>query len=422
MLPGIWRTAWLVAQKELRVAMRDRQTLLYTVWLPLLLYPALFWVMLQGATLIQGRNETTVVHVQVAGEGVPFARLQAALEDDSSGGPLAAERIEFEDLSGELRAAMQQRLREPGGPDAVLLCQPKGTQLYYSSTQSKSKLALERVRARLAPLAEQLRLEALHKKQQLGRLDDLAPFTLVPENLATDRELSAYLFSFILPLTFIIMAVMGAFYPAVDCTAGEKERGTAQTTLLIAAPRLGVQLGKIAAVSVAAGVATVLNLAGLVLAAEPLLAGSGSQLEMDLPLGALSLALPLCGGFLFTTSALLVAMASFTDTFKQGQALLSMVQLFFIMPAMFAVMPSVELTNGLAWVPIVQTVLAFTLLLASDGAWMDLRLLFVFLSQSIYALMAIWLCVRLSSLEALQSAASTPKRILKLLRSASTPE
>ncbi len=422
MLPGIWRTAWLVAQKELRVAMRDRQTLLYTVWLPLLLYPALFWVMLQGATLIQGRNETTVVHVQVAGEGVPFARLQAALEDDSSGGPLAAERIEFEDLSGELRAAMQQRLREPGGPDAVLLCQPKGTQLYYSSTQSKSKLALERVRARLAPLAEQLRLEALHKKQQLGRLDDLAPFTLVPENLATDRELSAYLFSFILPLTFIIMAVMGAFYPAVDCTAGEKERGTAQTTLLIAAPRLGVQLGKIAAVSVAAGVATVLNLAGLVLAAEPLLAGSGSQLEMDLPLGALSLALPLCGGFLFTTSALLVAMASFTDTFKQGQALLSMVQLFFIMPAMFAVMPSVELTNGLAWVPIVQTVLAFKLLLASDGAWMDLRLLFVFLSQSIYALMAIWLCVRLSSLEALQSAASTPKRILKLLRSASTPE
>jgi len=422
MLPGIWRTAWLVAQKELRVAMRDRQTLLYTVWLPLLLYPALFWVMLQGATLIQGRNETTVVHVQVAGEGVPFARLQAALEDDSSGGPLAAERIEFENLSGELRAAMQQRLREPGGPDAVLLCQSTGTELYYSSTQSKSKLALERVRARLAPLAEQLRLEALRKKQELGRLDDLAPFTLVPENLATDRELSAYLFSFILPLTFIIMAVMGAFYPAVDCTAGEKERGTAQTTLLIAAPRLGVQLGKIAAVSVAAGVATLLNLAGLVLAAEPLLAGSGSQLSMDLPLGALSLALPLCGGFLFTTSALLVAMASFTDTFKQGQALLSMVQLFFIMPAMFAVMPSVELTNGLAWVPIVQTVLAFKLLLASDGAWMDLRLLFVFLSQSIYALMAIWLCVRLSSLEALQSAASTPKRILKLLRSANTPQ
>lgn len=432
MLPGLWRTAWIVAKKELRVSMRDRQTVLYTVWLPLLLYPALFWIMLQGMTLIRGRNESTLVRVEVAGEGFSYPRLQAALEADDGQGPLECLLVQDSVGPHELRASVGTRLSAEDGPDGVLLLQSKGTEFYYSSTQSKSKLALERVQERLAGLREELRFQGFKayeardvsrdpESQEIQRLEDLALYNVVPHNLATDRELSGYLFSFILPLTFILMAVMGAFYPAVDCTAGEKERGSAQTTLLLAAPRLGIQLGKIAAVSVAAGVATLLNLLGLVLAAEPLLAGSGSQVQLELPLGTLALALPLCAGFLFTTSAILVAMASFTDTFKQGQSLLSVLQLLFIMPAMYAVMPSVELTPALACVPIVQTVLSFKWILANDGLWYDSRLLIVVLSQSAYALFAIWLAVRLSGLESLQSTGATLKRVFSLSRSPKTP-
>jgi sodium transport system permease protein len=401
--------------------MRDRQTVTYTVWLPLLLYPLLFWVMLQGATLIRGRNSNTEVSVQVAGDGFSYPRLQAALEASDAGGPLDCVRSDAAFSEPQPEASATALLENPGGPDALLWIRPEGAQLYYSSTQSKSKLAFERVSARLELLRQELRVEAQKQAGVVEIWDHLAPYNLVPYNLASNRELSAYMFSFILPLTFIIMAVMGAFYPAVDCTAGEKERGTAQTTLLLAAPRLGVQLGKIGAVTVAAAVATLLNLTGLVLAAEPLLAGSGSQMSLDLPLGTLFLCLPICASFLFTTSAILVAMASFTETFKQGQSLLSMVQLFFIMPATFAVMPSIELTQSLALVPIVQTVLAFKFVLGSDGTWLDARLFTVFCSQALYAGLAVWLCVRLSSLEALQETGISLKRLLSLRRSGKTP-
>ncbi len=38
------------------------------------------------------------------------------------------------------------------------------------------------------------------------------------------------------PTLLIIMAVTGAFYPAVDVAAGEKERGTMETLLISSRP------------------------------------------------------------------------------------------------------------------------------------------------------------------------------------------
>ena len=35
----------------------------------------------------------------------------------------------------------------------------------------------------------------------------------------------------ILPLIVVVMVMLGAFYPAIDITAGERERGTLETTL-----------------------------------------------------------------------------------------------------------------------------------------------------------------------------------------------
>ena len=34
----------------------------------------------------------------------------------------------------------------------------------------------------------------------------------------------------LLPLIVVVMIMLGAFYPAIDITAGERERGTLETT------------------------------------------------------------------------------------------------------------------------------------------------------------------------------------------------
>ena len=55
----------------------------------------------------------------------------------------------------------------------------------------------------------------------------------------------------IFPFLLVIMALTGAFYPAVDICAGEKERGTMETLLISPATRTEIVLGKFLTVMLA---------------------------------------------------------------------------------------------------------------------------------------------------------------------------
>ncbi len=56
------------------------------------------------------------------------------------------------------------------------------------------------------------------------------------------------------------MAVTGAFYPAVDLAAGEKERGTMETLLICPASRTEIVLGQIFTVMLFSISTAILNL------------------------------------------------------------------------------------------------------------------------------------------------------------------
>jgi len=222
------------------------------------------------------------------------------------------------------------------------------------------------------------------------------------------------------------MAALGAFYPAVDATAGEKERKTAETTLLAPTPRWTTLLGKVLAVTCAAVVATALNLLGMGLAAEHLvaqLAGS-TGFSIEIPWSSFLAIAPICLIFLFFLSSLLVAVASLANTFKQGQSLLGVMQQFIILPAVVAILPGLQLTVGIAWIPVVQTVLAFKAVLQTDGTEGGAGLLaFVVVgaSQLLYAALALWISLRLSSRESLLSEGASLRRVFSLLRSRGSP-
>ncbi|MCZ6596051.1 MAG: ABC transporter permease subunit [Planctomycetota bacterium] len=405
-MKSMLRAALSVCAMELKASLRDRQAVVYVFVLPLVLYPTLFWVMIQGLLIKQGREETTEVRVLVAGEEPGFVSdvlVETDLGEDrelDAPGPVV---VEIADVApDDEEAAARIRADDGHEVDAVLVlrsAEDGGSRLVYDSTRNRSDLARRRVVERIGLLARDLRDEAAG-----GSIESLDPYRLTRIDLASKEDKTGFVLSFILPMMFVIMAVMGAFFPAVDLTAGEKERGTAETTLLLPIPRLSVHLGKILTVALAALVAVLLNTLGLLLAAEHLLASLGERFELVVPWHAFPRIAPLLLLFLVTMSALLVSVASFTKTFKQGQALIGAVQLVFIMPAMLVAMPGIELTPELAFVPVVQTVLAFKAVLQGpgpDGASLALEFVLVALSQLVYAAAAIWLAVRLGASEAL---------------------
>ena len=52
----------------------------------------------------------------------------------------------------------------------------------------------------------------------------------------------------LVPLILILMTITGAVYPAIDLTAGERERGTLESLMAAPVPRLSMLLAKYVAV------------------------------------------------------------------------------------------------------------------------------------------------------------------------------
>jgi sodium transport system permease protein len=449
-----WRAAFHVAHKELVEGVRDRQTVLYTFLLPIALYPVLFLVMVQGALLVRGQKDATNVQILLHAEGTERDSLIEALtradhaEPESAPGaepaetpqgPTTNERSPVGRLDVELLPESELPGLQGSGSDAEAAWRALATRLfaaddelgalvvvpgtrgaeapivaYHDSTRSRSTIALARLEERLEEHAEATR-ESVAEARAVD-VAALEPIEVRTRDLATSAEEGALALSLMLPMLLIIMAVMGSFFPAVDLTAGEKERRTAETTLLLPIPRTAVHLGKILAVTAAGMVATSLNLVALALAAGHLLSQIGADIEVQLPYGALLAIAPLALLFVFFVSAVLTGIAGLAASFKEGQALLGPVQLIFIFPAMAASLPGLELGYGTALIPVVNVALAFRELLVGHT---DLGpVLLTGAALFVYALLALRVSVRILSREGVALAGQTIplKRLLGLLK------
>ncbi|MFT5049349.1 MAG: sodium transport system permease protein [Chlamydiales bacterium] len=440
---------WEIARKELRTSFRDRQTTLYALVLPLCMYPVLFWLMIQGFLVVQGKKEHTQVTVGVVAQALEHVtpELEQTLtrkpEDEDSGPDDGApmDRINVVDLERFGRAADLAAARawmtedadsadqgDPSAerPDAVLyLPTPSGSdesdpinraQLFYDSTRGRSDTARKRIESRLPEIIDARRAERARSRGFDPA--QLTPLSVEKHDIAPVEDKGALILSLMLPMLLVMMTVMGAFFPAVDLTAGEKERKTAETTLLLPIPRTAIHEGKIVAVAATAVLATVLNLIALGLSAEHLLASlmRGTDVRIQLPVLALLSIVPLAVLYTFFVSAVLTGIAGLAASFKEGQALLGPAQMLFIFPAMAVALPGLELNVATAWIPVVNVALAFRAMLLGQALYLEYLLTAVALV--IYAWLAIRIAVRLLAHETvLLSGKTIPiKRLFSLLR------
>jgi sodium transport system permease protein len=400
-----------VTRKELRVSLRDKQTALMTLVLPIVMYPLMFWLMIQGVLVAQGHSEATEVRVGVAALEVPSEVLEifpTEIDPEDFKVLVTDYRAEWLDVE----AARTWLQAEDEAPDAVLVLahEDHPATVYFDSTTSSSNVAKERIDERLEQLSFDLREAAA---VDLGlNPDSLDPLSIDSINLAPPKDQGAFLLSRLLPMMLVVMCVMGAFFPAVDLTAGERERGTNETTLLLPVPRRTVLQGKVLAVGILAMVAIFLNLIAIGMSAENLLAtlAAGMDTQIELPIFALFAIAPLAMLFALFTAAVLTAVAGHAMTFQSAQALMGPVQLVFIGPAMISMLPGLELTPTLALVPILNVSLALEALLMGK----DIALEYTITAGAllVQAWLAIEVSVRLLGRESLatRTAGPSPKK------------
>jgi len=310
----------------------------------------------------------------------------------------------------QLRAAVEI----PPGFDATLARgEPAVVKIFNYESEMRSGFAVGELRNFFNDYRDRTITARLVKNGLPATL--VKPFEVKAENVAPPERVGGNVIGGIIPYLFILLCFTGAMYPAMDLTAGEKERGTLETILCSPVGRTDLVLGKFLVVLTASLSTVVWSLlsmgatffiggiliarsgaGGAALAAAKSGAAQGFTLPTIDPLGTLTvLAMVLPVAVLF--SAVLMALSLFAKSMKEAQSYVSPLIMLVIVPAMMGMLPGVELNARLALVPILNLALVSKELVSGVFHWNYLALIFG--STCLYAAIALAACVRMFNRE-----------------------
>jgi sodium transport system permease protein len=421
----------VIAYKELRETLRDRRTLFRMVLVPILLYPAMLLVISQVASARKVDLERTPSRVAVAApsltgddtssrapNGAPnapnapnappdapsdardaaphpvLAALRAAdklsvialpLPPAAASAPDARDATDARDASdtqdtpappSALTDDIARRLASEGADklDAAVVVTrwPTGDDdtgevaVHFSSVDDRSRLAATRVEDVLDALRDRAvadRLTARGLPPSLAR-----PLTYARLDRSDRAQRGGHLLGLLLPMFVVVTVMLGAIYPAIDLTAGEKERRSLQTLLTAPISVLEVVLGKYCAVFCVSLLSGLINLLSMALVFG-YVGGQmmGGEVEVALgvgPLGVLLVATALIAALI---SGLALAIAISARDFKDAQNLLAPLLILLMVPSLLIQLPGFELTPVTAMIPVVNALLLMKRALMAQG-------------------------------------------------------
>jgi len=350
------REAAVISLGEIRTLLRDRHTLVYSILLPMLLYPVLFLGGAQAVTIARGASERRISRV-----AVPGGERLKGLTDHLA----ATERLQVVPL-GEGPAAgddtdLRSRIRQWEFDAAVIPSEGPGGSLRFEILYSQASDASSGARKRLETALEEYRTKLL--QQTAAALGEGEAFLDVQEvqmaDIAPVQRRLQEVMARIVPLLLVIMTAFGCFYPALDVTVGERERSTLETTLLMPVGRTSLVLGKFIPVACLGLLSVILNFTGMALAIWTFLLQFKVDLRPEAPslgsLAAVSASMVLLALLL---GAVMMAVSLFARSFKEGQSYLGTILLAAMIPGILATVPEVPLNAGMALVPVANLALA----------------------------------------------------------------
>ncbi|HZZ27248.1 MAG TPA: ABC transporter permease subunit/CPBP intramembrane protease [Pirellulales bacterium] len=402
-----WQNVKLIFLREVRDQLRDRRTLFMIFVLPLLMYPLLGLSILQVSQFLREQpTKVLIVNLPQLSDLPPLVvdnhfdpqwlsdpaqqRLFELLIPKDDQIEASSDNTATEDLArqaiqkGEYQAAVvfpadfaqqlekfRAELRghtdhsstdgqaEPAVPNPVIYC---------NTANEKSHLAYTRLSNVLRAWADAVAKQNL-KDSQLPE-EAARPFEFQRQDVSEEQQRTAALWSKILPFVLLLWALTGAFYPAVDLCAGEKERGTLETLLCSPAQRSEIVTGKLFTVMVFSMMTSVLNLlsmgltGGLVISHLP---AAEEATRMVLPplvsqLWLLLALVPVSALF----SALCIALAAFARSTREGQYYLMPLVLVTLPLVILPMGPGMELNLGNSLIPLTGLVLLLRALLEGN--------------------------------------------------------
>jgi sodium transport system permease protein len=400
-----WSHIVTIYLKELKDSLRDRRTLISMVVVPTLLMPLIMFggAFVMSKVVRKAQAEATSL-VIVGGADSPG--VVAALKADPKFRVVGTDG-DYKQMVTEKKIRLAVAIPE-GFETALKSGETKAVTLYHYQGEMKSGMGVGEVDRFFRDLRDKT-VEARLAERGLSK-DLVHPFEIRRENVAPPAKVGGNIIGGIVPYMIIILCFTGAMYPAIDLTAGEKERGTMETLLCSPVHRVNIVLGKFLMVmtaSVATMALTLVSTAASIMFAGSFFAGRGMgagggggggggfipTIDPAGILGVFALIAPVAVLF----AALLLTISLFAKSYKEAQSYVSPLIIVVLMPAMMGMMPGIELGPKTAMIPILNICLACKEMLS--GVWHWGYLAMIFGSTAVIAAAGIALCVRMFNRE-----------------------
>jgi len=369
----MWKNVRLLFAKELLGAVRDRRTLIMTVFFPLVFYPLILSVMGRFNEVERVRLETlipSVILVEQSDDAVFRRELNVAsgfrwIERDSLDTGMEA----LEDEQGSLLMVVR---KESGGEGVGL-----DVTLYYDQSSQVAYVAAEQVRGFLETYLERVVNEKL---QALGMLDEVQaatpPLSVQTVDVATGESIGRMILSRLLPYFMVLAILTGAMGLGAEITAGEKERSTIATLLVSQLSRTEIVLGKFLTVLTASLVSSVLSAIGLLIGVRFFGGGlapvgtSGAVFSLDLP--AFGWMLVVLVPLAVILAALVIIVGSYARSQKEASTLLLPIYMVIVLVGMVSMTGGVSFEGVRYLIPVANALYALQGIILGDAGFQSL--------------------------------------------------
>ena len=385
----------ILIKMEMTEILRDKKTLIIMILMPLLLYPTLIIGIVLGTSMImQSQAEEEYIVGYLEGDEAymePFLTLYEQEQEELETKLLFQKAAEGEEASAKEEADVWVSFSKEAQTIQV--------RVDYTSTDQNSNYA-EYAMEELTDLYRDGLLAKNLEKEGLTE-DFLYPVTYEAIDSVSTTESIGMNMGGMMGMLLITMILLGAFYPAVDVTTGEKERGTLETLLTLPVTNFEMIMSKFISVSIFACVTAILSLIALGGSVLFLMFAMPLEDMVQLPVKAFASGMPVLILALITTALLITAFCMcfcvFAKSSKEANNYMTPIMLVIMFASMVGMFPTVELDYKFALIPFVNVSLLIKQVFAQQ--WNLSLALVTVLVNFAYSIITIWVLAKMYNSE-----------------------
>lgn len=377
----------LLYTKEILEILRDKKTLFMMLVVPLLLYP----ILLLGITFVMnmvmsGQIEKIYSVAYLNVDDTVIAQIQDIY--DSREWDYSMRIVDAKDPQKDLEEKVIDAFISQEEKDGRV----KLNVHYFSSVTASSTISRQ-INEMLDVLREQKRNQIL---EQSGLFIEEIENPIYVEKIdnTTAEESMGMNISGILPFMIIVSVIMGAFYPAIDVTSGEKERGTLETLLTMPVTSFEMISAKFLAVTTITVITVFLSMISVAGSFGVMMNVFLSEMDMNISFFHVGLIPAICIFLLVVivfclfTAAVCMCTCLFAKSFKEANNYATPIMLIFMFASYTSMIPDFNLNSQTAMLPIINVVLMMKQILMQQTDYALYGI--VFCTNVGYSLIMIW--------------------------------